>query len=171
MSFLVSQSSRWERESWMLYFNCLLAVIWLLVSLPRGAVWWFAVCDCGISWPYSLMFGFETTTSTSVDPLSILYSDFTSSFLLVPSQVKGTKSTPFNTHVWNTEDFFCRSFYLNLFYYIVLSMSCSLVVTCWPLGSPVCDNILCFVTFVYGDLSQVWYLIVLIPDLYLLPFF
>ena len=24
------------------------------MSLPRGAVGWYAVCDCGISWSYTL---------------------------------------------------------------------------------------------------------------------
>ena len=27
------------------------------VSLPRGVVCWSVVCDCGISWAYSLVFG------------------------------------------------------------------------------------------------------------------
>ena len=39
-----------------------------------------------------------------------------------------------------------------------------------PLGSFVCDVFLCFVTFPYGVLGQVWYLIVLIPNLCLLPY-
>ena len=33
------------------------------------------------------------------------------------------------------------------------------------LESDFCDVLLCFVTFPYGILGQVWYLIVLIPDL------
>ena len=41
----------------------------------------------------------------------------------------------------------------------------------WPLGSLVCDVLLCFVTFPYGILGQVWCLIVSIPDLYLLSYF
>ena len=53
----------------------------------------------------------------------------------------------------------------------VLSVSWSLVITCWDLGSLVCDVFLCFfVTFPYDDLGQVWYLIVSIPDLCLLPY-
>ena len=41
----------------------------------------------------------------------------------------------------------------------------------WLLGSPECDIFLAFVTFPYGILGQVWYLIVSIPDLCLLPYF
>ena len=42
----------------------------------------------------------------------------------------------------------------------------------WHLGYVVCDCSLCFfVTFPYGVLGQVLYLIVLIPDLCLLSFF
>ena len=47
-------------ESWMIYFNCLNDVLWLLVlcylCLPRSAFVWLAMCDCGISWSYSLTF-------------------------------------------------------------------------------------------------------------------
>ena len=54
-----------------------------------------------------------------------------------------------------------------------MSVSCSLVVTCWErvLESLVCDIFLCFITFPYGVLGQVWYLIVLIPDLCPLSYF
>ena len=57
--FLVLQSSCWGREGRLLYFNHLLAVVWLLVfcvssSWCRGLV--CSVCDCGISWSYSLTF-------------------------------------------------------------------------------------------------------------------
>ena len=38
----------------LLYFVLLLSVF---VSLPHGAVGWSVVCDCGISWSYSLTFG------------------------------------------------------------------------------------------------------------------
>ena len=31
VSFLVLQSSRWGREGWLLYFNCLLGIMWLLL--------------------------------------------------------------------------------------------------------------------------------------------
>ena len=41
----------------------------------------------------------------------------------------------------------------------------------WPLGSLGYDVFLCFVTFPYGFLGQVWYLIVSIPDICLLPCF
>ena len=41
----------------------------------------------------------------------------------------------------------------------------------WPLGSLVCDVSCVCVTFAYGVLGQVWYLIVWIPDLCLLPYF
>ena len=52
---LVSQLSWWERESWLLCLVCLLAVSWLLcVALPRSVMGKSAVCDCGISWSYSL---------------------------------------------------------------------------------------------------------------------
>ena len=57
----------------------------------------------------------------------------------------------------------------------VMSVPCSLVVTCWERA-----NLLAllyvmfscvFVTFPCGVLGQVWYLIVSIPDLCLLPHF
>ena len=52
---LVLQSSRWGRERRfhyiLMYFDCLFSV-----SLPQGAVGWSTVCDCGISWLYSLTF-------------------------------------------------------------------------------------------------------------------
>ena len=57
----------------------------------------------------------------------------------------------------------------------VLSVHCSLVVTCWASA-----NLLAllyvifscvFVTFPCGVLGQVWYLIVSIPDRCLLPYF
>ena len=57
----------------------------------------------------------------------------------------------------------------------VLSVPCSLVVTCWEradLLAFVRVMFACvFVTFSYGFLRQMWYLIVLIPDLCLLPYF
>ena len=56
----------------------------------------------------------------------------------------------------------------------VLSVHCSLVVTCWEragLLSLLCVMFSCvFVAFKYGVLGQVWYLIVLIPDLCILPY-
>ena len=57
VSFLVLQSSHWGRESWQHYFYCLLDSMWLLwffATLPCGAVGWSAVCDCALSWSYSL---------------------------------------------------------------------------------------------------------------------
>ena len=54
------------------------------------------------------------------------------------------------------------------------SVHCCLVVTCWERVDPlarVCDVQLCFVTFPFGILVQVWYLIVSIPDLFRLSYF
>ena len=57
----------------------------------------------------------------------------------------------------------------------LLSVSCSLVVTCWEradLFAILCVMLSCvFVTFPYGVLGQMWYLIVSIPDICLLPYF
>ena len=54
-----TKTYRWG-ESWLIYFNCLNDVLWLLVlyylSLPRSAFVWPAMCDCGIPWSYSLTF-------------------------------------------------------------------------------------------------------------------
>ena len=62
----------------------------------------------------------------------------------------------------------------NFFYFRVchpvVSVPCSLMVTCWErVGSLVCDVSCVFVTFLCGVLGQMWYLIVLIPDLCFLP--
>ena len=54
------------------------------------------------------------------------------------------------------------------------SVHCCLVVTCWEtadLFDLVCDSYFDFVTFPCGILGQVWYLIVLIPDLCRLSYF
>ena len=61
--------------------------------------------------------------------------------------------------------YFC---YLSLFFLL----SC-LLMTCWEnLLDPLCAKFSCvLVTFPYGVLGQVWYLIVLIPDLFLLSYF
>ena len=75
--------------------------------------------------------------------------------------------------------FFCGSFLLIVFCvclcYTVLSVPCSLVITCWEradLLTLLCVMFSCvFVTFPCGILGQVWYFIVLIPDLCLLPYF
>ena len=57
----------------------------------------------------------------------------------------------------------------------VLSVDCSLVVTCWERAgflALLCVMSSCvFVTFPCVVQSQVWYLIVLIPELCLLPYF
>ena len=54
-----TKAYRWG-ESWLIYFNCLNDVLWLLVlcylCLPRGALVWSSMCNCGISWSYSLTF-------------------------------------------------------------------------------------------------------------------
>ena len=63
----------------------------------------------------------------------------------------------------------------------VSSLSCYLVVyllqSCghllrkgWPLGSLVCDVLLCFITFRWGGQGQLWYLSVSVPDLCILPY-
>ena len=67
--------------------------------------------------------------------------------------------------------FFCGSFLLFMFPFCraFLSVHGSLVVTCWErayLLALFCVMFYCvFVTFPCGVLGQVWYLIVLIPDL------
>ena len=73
---------------------------------------------------------------------------------------------------------FCGSFLLFVFHvcHAVLSVPSGLVVTCWEradLLALLCVVFSCvFVTFPYGFLGQVWwYLIVLILDLCLLPYF
>ena len=57
----------------------------------------------------------------------------------------------------------------------VMSVYCSLVVTCWEradLFALLFVTFSCaFLTFPYGVLGQVWYLIVSIPDICLLPYF
>ena len=64
----------------------------------------------------------------------------------------------------------------NLCFVFVLFLVCSLQ-PCGqllgkglPLGSRVCDVLLCFVTFPFGVLGQVWCLIVSIPYLCLLSY-
>ena len=61
---------------------------------------------------------------------------------------------------------------MSLLYCLVCSLqSCGhLLGNGCPLESPVCDVFLFFVTFPYGVLGQVWYLIASIPDLCLLPY-
>ena len=59
-------------------------------------------------------------------------------------------------------------------YHAVLSVHCSLVVTCWKRAGPMALLIVVFscvfVIFPCGVLDQVWYLIVSFPDLWLLPY-
>ena len=40
-----------EKESWMLYFDCLLMSFdnWCPVSLPCGDLGWSTECNCGVS--------------------------------------------------------------------------------------------------------------------------
>ena len=52
--------SLWKRERerdgcLKIAFNGM-GLLVLCVTLPRGAMGWSAVCDCGISWPYSTDF-------------------------------------------------------------------------------------------------------------------
>ena len=42
-----------EEESWLLYFNCVLAFIWLLVFYVSSSRYRWLVCDFVISWSYS----------------------------------------------------------------------------------------------------------------------
>ena len=71
--------------------------------------------------------------------------------------------------------FFCGSF---LLFHSTLSVPCSILVTwwerAWQPGSLVCYVFLCFAPIPYDVLrqvtGQVWYLIVWIPDLCLLPY-
>ena len=55
------------------------------------------------------------------------------------------------------------------------SVRCSFLATCWERADPLAllyVTFSCvFVIFPYGVLDEVWYLIVLIPDLCLLPYF
>ena len=66
-------------------------------------------------------------------------------------------------------------FYCVFLCHIVLSVPSSLVVACWEragLLALLCVMFYCdFVTFQYGVLSQVWYLIVPISDICFLPYF
>ena len=52
MSFLVLQPSNRGSMSWLPYFNCILVLyvfVCVLMCVPRGAIDWPVVCDCGIS--------------------------------------------------------------------------------------------------------------------------
>ena len=64
--------------------------------------------------------------------------------------------------------------YMSCVFHAFASVHCCLVVTCWEradLLAPICDIYLSLDTFTCGILGQVWYLIVLIPDLCLLSYF
>ena len=96
-------------------------------------------------------------------------------------------------HLWTffaiRRCFFCGSFFvtkaaflLRIFFVIcvclchaVMSASCSFVVACWEsadLLAVLCMMFPCaFVTFTFGVLGHMWYLIVWIPDLCLLSYF
>ena len=74
--------------------------------------------------------------------------------------------------------YFCGSFLLLYFvfvYHTGLSVPYSLVVTCWEwadFSALLYVMFSCvFVAFPCGVLDQVWYLIVLIPDLCIIPYF
>ena len=64
--FLVLQPSRCGRESWLLDLIILtifkLCSCWhvaiSVLSFPQGVVCWSVLCNCGISWSYSLAFSF-----------------------------------------------------------------------------------------------------------------
>ena len=73
---------------------------------------------------------------------------------------------------------YSRNGLLFLLFVFSVILSCLFLTALWsllgrgyPLGSLVCDVFWCFVTFPYGVLGQVWYLIVWIHDLCLLPYF
>ena len=74
MSFLVLQSSWRGRESWLLCFF----VFWMScyfkssVALLHSAVGWAAVCDCGISWSYSLTFWVVCSTIGTMNSSALL---------------------------------------------------------------------------------------------------
>ena len=59
--------------------------------------------------------------------------------------------------------------------YTVLPVPCSVVVTCWERADLLAHLYVMFscvfVTFPYGFLGQMWYFIVSIPDICLLPYF
>ena len=66
--------------------------------------------------------------------------------------------------------FFCGSFVLlmSCVFHAFLSVHCCLMTSCWEMAdllALVCDVYCISVTFPCGILGQVWYLIVLIPDL------
>ena len=74
--------------------------------------------------------------------------------------------------LWNP---FCHLYFVSVF--VILSFL--LLAALWspdgkngcPLGSLICDVFFCFCHFSICVLSQVWYFIVSIPDIFLLPYF
>ena len=51
VSFLVLQSSRWERESWLLYFYCFLDAMWLLLFFASSSWYCGLVCSVIVAFP------------------------------------------------------------------------------------------------------------------------
>ena len=64
-------------------------------------------------------------------------------------------------------DLFC---YVCLSCLTVMSVTCSLVVTCRERADLLAFLLVFFITFPYGVIGQQWYLIVSIPDLCLLSY-
>ena len=60
VSFLVLQLSRWGKRELVALLFCVLKAMLLLsfLLLPRGAMGWSVVCDCGISWSNHITFSF-----------------------------------------------------------------------------------------------------------------
>ena len=76
MSSLGLQSSRWGRDSRLLYFCCCVRNVISLLSFcdfPLSAVGWSVVCECGISWSYSLLY-FKLLCSR-LQPSQCVYAD------------------------------------------------------------------------------------------------
>ena len=51
MCILILHLSRWGRESWLIYFCCVLVSCrcYRSLTLPHGVMGWSVICDCGIS--------------------------------------------------------------------------------------------------------------------------
>ena len=76
--------------------------------------------------------------------------------------------------LWQGAASFVDLYLLFVFVFAILPclVFCSLVVACWERADLLALLFVIFlVTFPYCVLGQVWYLIVSIPDLYLLPYF
>ena len=90
---------------------------------------------------------------------------------LALSNMLGPSANIFND--FSRQYFFCGSFLLFAFHVCkaVLSVPYSLMVTCSEradLLPMLCVMLFCFCHFLYNVLGQVWYLIALIPDCYVL---